>query len=135
MDTNAFVNTNPEWQEPSVLWFILAIRKGEKKMAALKRISGSALKSLKQSLDLSGNTIYMDQSKATVDFSPKLRDKIRNVKPGFEAKKNTPHSQWGWLMVTQFQKTLGKNRIQHHRFHSASICLRNASLQQPRQDE
>ena len=38
MGTNAFVNINPEWQEPSILWFIIAARKGEKKTAALKRI-------------------------------------------------------------------------------------------------
>ena len=38
MGTNAFVNINPEWQEPSILWFIIAARKGEKKTAALKHI-------------------------------------------------------------------------------------------------
>ena len=38
MGTNAFVNMNPEWQEPSILWFIIAARKGEKKTAALVRI-------------------------------------------------------------------------------------------------
>ena len=38
MGTNAFVNSNPEWQEQSILWFIIAARKGEKKTAALKRI-------------------------------------------------------------------------------------------------
>ena len=38
MGTNAFVRINAEWLEPSIIWFIIAARKGEKKTAALKRI-------------------------------------------------------------------------------------------------
>ena len=36
MGTNAFVHINTEWLEPSIIWFIIAARKGEKKTAALK---------------------------------------------------------------------------------------------------
>ena len=38
MGTNASVKINDEWSEPSILWFVIAARKGEKKTAALKRI-------------------------------------------------------------------------------------------------
>ena len=38
MGTNAFVKINEEWWEPSIIWFVIAARKGEKKTAALKRI-------------------------------------------------------------------------------------------------
>lgn len=38
MDTNAFVKINKEWWEPSIIWFVIAARKGEKKTAALKCI-------------------------------------------------------------------------------------------------
>ena len=38
MGTNAFVQINAEWLEPSIIWFVIAARKGEKKTAALKRI-------------------------------------------------------------------------------------------------
>ena len=38
MGTNVFVRINAEWLEPSIIWFIIAARKGEKKTAALKRI-------------------------------------------------------------------------------------------------
>ena len=38
LGTNAFVEINEEWKEPSIIWFILAARKGEKKTAALKRV-------------------------------------------------------------------------------------------------
>ena len=37
MGTNAFVRINAEWLEPSIIWFTIAARKGEK-TAALKRI-------------------------------------------------------------------------------------------------
>jgi len=38
MGTSAFVQINAEWLEPSITWFVIAARKGEKKTAALKRI-------------------------------------------------------------------------------------------------
>ncbi len=38
MGVNARVYINEEWTEPSVLWNVVAARKGEKKTAALKRI-------------------------------------------------------------------------------------------------
>lgn len=38
MGTNAYVRINAEWLEPSIIWFVIAARKGEKKTAALKRI-------------------------------------------------------------------------------------------------
>ena len=38
MGTNAFVKINKEWWEPSIIWFVIAARKGEKKTAALKWI-------------------------------------------------------------------------------------------------
>ncbi len=38
MGTSASVQINPEWNEPSILWFVIAARKGERKTAALKRI-------------------------------------------------------------------------------------------------
>lgn len=31
MGTNAFVQINAEWLEPSIIWFVIAARKGEKK--------------------------------------------------------------------------------------------------------
>ncbi len=37
MGTNATITINSEWQEPAVMWFIVAARKDEKKTAALKR--------------------------------------------------------------------------------------------------
>ena len=38
MGTHAFIKINPEWIEPSIIWFVIAARKGEKKTAGLKRI-------------------------------------------------------------------------------------------------
>ena len=38
MGTNASIKINDEWLEPSIIWFVIAARKGEKKTAALKRI-------------------------------------------------------------------------------------------------
>lgn len=38
MGTNASIRINQEWYEPSIIWFVIAARKGEKKTAALKRI-------------------------------------------------------------------------------------------------
>ena len=37
MGTNASIKINQEWFEPSIIWFVIAARKGEKKTAALKR--------------------------------------------------------------------------------------------------
>jgi len=31
MGVNAHVKINPEWREPSIIWFVIAARKGEKK--------------------------------------------------------------------------------------------------------
>ena len=38
MGTNASIKINAEWFEPSIIWFVIAARKGEKKTAALKRV-------------------------------------------------------------------------------------------------
>ena len=38
MGTNASIKINDEWLEPSIIWFVIAAKKGEKKTAALKRI-------------------------------------------------------------------------------------------------
>ena len=38
MGTNGNIQINHEWFEPSILWFVIAARKGEKKTAALKRV-------------------------------------------------------------------------------------------------
>ena len=38
MSTNAAIKINQEWSEPSIIWFVIAVRKGEKKTAALKRV-------------------------------------------------------------------------------------------------
>ncbi len=38
MGTKATIAINSEWQEPAVMWFVVAARKGEKKTAALKRL-------------------------------------------------------------------------------------------------
>ena len=64
MGTNAFVNINPEWQEPSILWFIIAARKREKKTAALKRIR-KPIEELETELRLEWQR-NMDQSKPSV---------------------------------------------------------------------
>ena len=37
MGTNASIKINQEWYEPSIIWFVIAARKGEKNTAALKR--------------------------------------------------------------------------------------------------
>ncbi len=39
MGTSARIKINPEWCEPAIIWFVIAARKGEKKTAALRRIS------------------------------------------------------------------------------------------------
>ena len=38
MGVNAHVSINSSWREPSILWFIVAAKKGEKKTAALRVI-------------------------------------------------------------------------------------------------
>ena len=38
MGVNARVEINKEWSEPSIIWNVIAARKGEKKTAAMKRI-------------------------------------------------------------------------------------------------
>lgn len=49
MGTNAHISINSEWKEPSILWFIIAAKKGEKKTAALKRVRGP-IESLEEEL-------------------------------------------------------------------------------------
>ena len=39
MGVNANVRIGPEWEEPAILWTVVAARKGEKKSAAFGRIS------------------------------------------------------------------------------------------------
>ena len=41
MGVNAEVKINDEWSEPSILWSVVAARKGEKKTAAMKRLLSS----------------------------------------------------------------------------------------------
>ena len=36
--TNGHIRINSEWVEPSIMWFVIAAKKGEKKTAALRRI-------------------------------------------------------------------------------------------------
>lgn len=36
MGVNAKIKINEEWSEPSIIWNVVAARKGEKKTAALK---------------------------------------------------------------------------------------------------
>lgn len=38
MGTNAAIKINQEWSEPSIIWFVIAAKKGEKKTAALKQL-------------------------------------------------------------------------------------------------
>ena len=38
MGMNALVRINAEWSELSIIWFVIAAKKGEKKTAALKQI-------------------------------------------------------------------------------------------------
>ncbi len=38
MGVNASLRINEEWCEPSILWTVVAARKGEKKTAALERL-------------------------------------------------------------------------------------------------
>jgi len=38
LGTSAFIRINSEWKEPSIVWSILAAKKGEKKTAALRRV-------------------------------------------------------------------------------------------------
>ena len=64
MGTKAFMNINPEWQEPSILWFIIAARKGEKKTAALKRIR-KPIEEIEAELRVEWQR-NMDQSKPSV---------------------------------------------------------------------
>jgi hypothetical protein len=46
MGVNAEVRINDEWSEPSILWNVVAARKGEKKTAAMKRLLSSVEVSL-----------------------------------------------------------------------------------------
>lgn len=46
MGVNAEVKINDEWSEPSILWNVVAARKGEKKTAAMKRLLSSVEVSL-----------------------------------------------------------------------------------------
>ena len=39
MGINGKIKINEEWEEPAILWNIVAARKGEKKTAALSRLS------------------------------------------------------------------------------------------------
>ena len=38
LGTNAFIRINSEWKEPSIVWSVLAAKKGEKKTAALRQV-------------------------------------------------------------------------------------------------
>jgi len=38
LGTSAFIRINSEWKEPSIVWSVLAAKKGEKKTAALRRV-------------------------------------------------------------------------------------------------
>ena len=38
MGINARISINEEWNEPAILWNVVAARKGEKKTAAMKRL-------------------------------------------------------------------------------------------------
>ncbi len=65
MGTNATVQINPEWTEPSILWFVLAARKGERKTAALRRIRKPV-----EELELSLRQQWKDSTAADKPESP-----------------------------------------------------------------
>ena len=56
MGTNGNIKINDEWFEPSILWFVIAARKGEKKTAALKRLK-KPIEELQKDLVVSGAII------------------------------------------------------------------------------